>query len=753
MDWHASITTLCSWLTAEMLNASAWRKTWLPLRGAAGAVANKQTPQKFTPISIFPLPGGRDLIQPGGNIERTPSPLQGEGGDGGWLFKQIKKLSLCSFKISTPNTNFPLPGGRGLIQKVVFTLLFLLPVSSLHAHSGHHGDGAQVLAPGYQDLQFIPPAPGSYTLPVLTRAGNGKVIDVNGKALQLDQLLGDKITALSFIYTHCDDINGCPLATFVFSTVQNRVAEADDLRDQVKLISLSFDPGNDTPAVLAAYGKQFIRNGFDWRFLTTRSEQDLAPILSAYNQVIRKDVDENGQAVGSFSHMLRVFLIDKKMQIRNIYSMSFLHPDTVVNDIRTLLLEDADNGELVKTGLNSAGQSLQGAGDNKEGYDTSDYRTHARSLAARSGITADLLKDVRQPPVGLPRVVVPAENEMTPEKVSLGRRLFYDRRLSLNNTISCAMCHVPEQGFTSNELATAVGIEGRTVRRNAPTLYNVAYMRRLFHDARETSLEQQIWGPLLARNEMGNPSVGTVLEKIAGLEDYAREFNDVFHKGPSMETLGMALASYERTLVSGNSQFDRWYYRKEMDVLTPAAMRGFQLFTGRAGCAACHLIDGEYALFTDTKLHNTGIGYRASMEKVPAVRKVLVAPGTYLNIDSNAIEDSSEKKPTDLGLYEITGKPQDRWKYKTPTLRNVALTAPYMHDGSLAGLEDVVRFYNQGGIRNELLDPLIRPLGLSNGEVDDLVAFLQALTGDNIDAVLTDAFAAPVGNITDASTE
>lgn len=291
------------------------------------------------------------------------------------------------------------------------------------------------------------------------------------------------------------------------------------------------------------------------------------------------------------------------------------------------------------------------------------------------------------------------------------------------------------------------------MRRNAPTLYNVAYMQRLFHDARETSLEQQIWGPLLARNEMGNPSVGAVLEKIAGLGEYAQIFREVFHKGPSMETLGMALASYERTLVSGNSPFDRWYYHKNKGALTQAAMRGFKLFTGKAGCAACHHIGREYALFTDDKLHNTGIGYRASMEKVPAVRKVLVAPGSYLNIESAAIEDSPETKPGDLGLYEITGKPQDRWKYKTPTLRNVALTAPYMHDGSLAALKDVVRFYNQGGIRNELLDPLIRPLGLSVGEMDDLETFLRALTGDNIDAVLADAFAAPVGNVSDASSQ
>jgi cytochrome c peroxidase len=644
---------------------------------------------------------------------------------------------------------------HAVLKKVL--LILSLAASAAYAHSDHHSKAEttsqQVLAPGYQDLQFVPPAPGSYSLPVLARAGNGRVVDADGRELPLDQLLGDKITALSFIYTHCDDINGCPLATFVFSTVQNRIAAADELRAAVKLISLSFDPANDTPAVMAAYGNNFIRDGFDWRFLTTRSERELAPILAAYNQFVRQDVDAQGRPVGSFSHLLRVFLIDKQKRIRNIYSMSFLHPDTMVNDIRTLLLEDATGAAPLSNAMQSTDRSIGGAGDVKDGYDSPDYRTHARSLAARTGKPVDLLRYLDQPPPGLPAVTIPDDNTMSAAKVKLGRRLFYDRRLSHNDTISCAMCHVPEQGFTSNELATAVGIEGRTVRRNTPTLYNVAYARRLFHDARETSLEQQIWGPLLARNEMGNPSVGAVLEKIAGLEDYAQQFHEVFQKGLSMETLGMALASYERTLISGNSPFDRWYYRKEEGALTPAALRGLQLFNGKAGCAACHLLGGEYALFTDQKLHNTGIGFPASLEKLPAIRNILIAPGTYINVDSTAIEDSAEAKSGDLGLYEITGNPDDRWKYKTPSLRNVALTAPYMHDGSLATLEQVVGFYNQGGLRNELLDPLIKPLGLSGGEMSDLVEFLRALTGDNINAVLSDAFAAPVGNVTDPSTE
>lgn len=305
------------------------------------------------------------------------------------------------------------------------------------------------------------------------------------------------------------------------------------------------------------------------------------------------------------------------------------------------------------------------------------------------------------------------------------------------------MCHVPEQGFTSNEQATAVGIEGRTVRRNSPTLYNVAYLDRLFHDGREYSLEQQVWGPLLAHNEMGAPSVGYVVRKVQGLPDYAGLFERAFKRGPSMETIGMALASYERVLNSGDSPFDRWRYGgKPLDA---AAQRGFGLFTGKAGCADCHRVGEKSALFTDQALHNTGLGYRAAMtgEGAPEVQ---VAPGLAFKIDPAALASVSEPKPNDLGLYEITQNPQDRWKYRTPSLRNVALTAPYMHDGSLATLEAVVAFYNVGGVPNENLDPKIKPLNLDAQEQADLVAFLKSLTGSNVEALVADAFAAPVGD-------
>ncbi|PVV05904.1 MAG: photosynthetic protein synthase I, partial [gamma proteobacterium symbiont of Ctena orbiculata] len=352
------------------------------------------------------------------------------------------------------------------------------------------------------------------------------------------------------------------------------------------------------------------------------------------------------------------------------------------------------------------------------------------------------------PPLGLSPVPVPISNPLTSEKIALGRKLFYDRRLSLNDTFSCAMCHVPEQGFTSNELAMAVGIEGRSVRRNSPTIYNTAYADLLFHDGREQTLEQQVWGPLLANNEMANPSVGYVLQKIRGIADYDGRFEAAFDgRGVSMETLGMAIASYERALVSGDSSFDRWYYAGDKSALSTSARRGFELFTGKAGCSACHRIGEKHALFSDDQLHNTGLGYRESMGLLPETQPVVVAPGVILQIDRAVIEKVGEPPPTDVGLYEVTQNPSDRWKYKTPSLRNVALTAPYMHNGTFSTLLEVVDFYAMGGVPNELLDPLIRPLGLTDREKQDLVAFLQSLTGSNVDTLVADAFAAPVGDV------
>ena len=213
-----------------------------------------------------------------------------------------------------------------------------------------------------------------------------------------------------------------------------------------------------------------------------------------------------------------------------------------------------------------------------------------------------------------------------------------------------------------------------------------------------------------------------------------------------METIGKALASYERTLLSADSPFDRWYYGKDQQAVSETVKRGYALFTGKAGCAACHRVDDKHALFTDSAMHNTGLGWYNAMEKPAGKTRVQVSPGIYLDVETSIIDSVRGEKPGDVGLYEVTQNPADRWRYRTASLRNIALTAPYMHDGSLDTLRAVVEFYNRGGYPNEVLDPLIRPLNLSETEIDDLVAFLKSLTGDNVRALVSDAFSAPVGD-------
>ena len=332
-------------------------------------------------------------------------------------------------------------------------------------------------------------------------------------------------------------------------------------------------------------------------------------------------------------------------------------------------------------------------------------------LVALASCNQHLPLPVSAVPTGLPALPEPNDNAATAAKVALGRMLFMDRRLSHNNTLSCAMCHVPEQGFTSQELRTAVGVEGRSGRRNAPTLYNVAYVEQLFHDGREFSLENQVWGPLLSSNEMDNPSIGYVIEKIKVLPDYRGRFEAAFEgHGPDMLRLGQALAAYQRSLLSANSRFDRWYFQQEPTALSTEEQAGFALFTGKARCIACHLAGSKAALFTDQGFHNTGIGFANSMG-LSGTHHVQLAPGVFVEVDDTALANF-EARPADTGRYEVTLDPADSWAYRTPGLRNVALTAPYMHDGSLSTLEEVVDFYDHGAIDNPQKDPLLLPLDI-----------------------------------------
>jgi cytochrome c peroxidase len=622
------------------------------------------------------------------------------------------------------------------------------------------------LAPGWTSLTFTPPSASSYTLASFSPAKDGDVINQKEEETTLHDIYDNKVTLLNFMYTTCTDINGCPLATAVFHKIQQKLSKDPAIGNQVNLVSLSFDPKNDTPEIMKLYGAGTERHLVDWQFLTTQNADILDPILDGYQQRIIKEYDSEGNYIGSISHILRVFLIDKDKQVRNIYSVSFLHADLIINDIKTLLDPNTNNGTLIAAADTNSNSKLDAVksetsilskpGDNKDGYYDSNYESASKSLI-RTGKPADLYTIATTKQLGLPKLKLPEGTNLTPEKIELGRKLFFDRRLSHTDTISCAICHVPEMGFAQNELATAVGTEGRSVPRNAPTVVNAAFLSRFFHDARENSLEDQVWGPLLAHNEMANPSPGYILNKIKNIPDYDGLFENAYGGPVNMDSLSRALAAYQYSLLSGNSPFDKWYYNNESSAISKSAKRGFEIFKGKGNCMACHLVNDEYALFTDEKLHNTGIGFKSSMYVEPPRKKVVLAPGIEVDVDTSVYANDSrfknEIKPNDLGLYLITQDPSDRWKIRTPSLRNVELSGPYMHNGQLATLKDVVDFYNDGGVRevgkmkNETLSPLMIPLNLSKEEVDDVVEFLKTLTGSNMDTLVMDAFAAPIGEV------
>ncbi|CAN0458879.1 unnamed protein product, partial [Phaeothamnion confervicola] len=239
-----------------------------------------------------------------------------------------------------------------------------------------------------------------------------------------------------------DDVNGCPLASFVMGQIAKRLHADPRIAPKLRLVSFSFDPARDTPAVLERYAKPFRPQGVDWNFVTSPSLAALAPTLEAYQQSVQ---ESEGHA---YAHILRVFLIDSQQRVRNIYSPAFLHADTLAADVETLLLEQ---GDIAADGSVAA----------------------ALPDAARAAAVDDAH-------LGLPPDMAHAAGNDSAAQIALGERLFFDRRLSLNRTLSCAMCHVPGQGFTVNDLATAVGIEGRTVKRNAPTLLNVGFLNSRF---------------------------------------------------------------------------------------------------------------------------------------------------------------------------------------------------------------------------------------------------------------------------------
>lgn len=197
----------------------------------------------------------------------------------------------------------------------------------------------EILAPGWRSLSYEPPAVGTYQLPPITRASDGAILLENGQESRLFDLMGDRFVLFSFIYTRCSDINGCPLANAVFHKLQAKLQERPDIAQATRLLSMSFDPERDTPEVMREFGQGLGGDGVDWQFLTARDRDTLQPILDDYGQYTMREYDEGGEYTGDFAHMLRVFLIDRKLRVRNIYSIAFLHPDILINDLETLLLE------------------------------------------------------------------------------------------------------------------------------------------------------------------------------------------------------------------------------------------------------------------------------------------------------------------------------------------------------------------------------------------------------------------------------
>lgn len=197
----------------------------------------------------------------------------------------------------------------------------------------------EILAPGWKNLSYEPPAAGSYQLPPITRASDGAVLLEDGQESQLFDLMGDRLVLFSFIYTRCNDINGCPLANAVFHKLQAKLQERPDVAQATRLLSMSFDPERDTPEVMQEFGQGLGGDGVDWQFLTARDRETLEPILDDYGQYTIREYDESGEYTGDFAHMLRVFLIDRELRVRNIYSVAFLHAEILINDLETLLLE------------------------------------------------------------------------------------------------------------------------------------------------------------------------------------------------------------------------------------------------------------------------------------------------------------------------------------------------------------------------------------------------------------------------------
>ena len=333
-------------------------------------------------------------------------------------------------------------------------------------------------------------------------------------------------------------------------------------------------------------------------------------------------------------------------------------------------------------------------------------------------------------PVAMTRAAIPADNQQTPEKISLGQKLFFDRRLSVNGTVSCSTCHDPALAFTDRK-PTSVGVQGRVGQRNAPTVLNALYNKTQFWDGRVNTLEEQAALPIVNSVEMGHPNLDAAVAQIATVEEYQQAFRVVFGRPPNGADLVRAIASYERTLLSFDSPFDH-FIAGDKNAIDESAKRGWELFNNQARCNKCHALTDttrDVTNLIDNDFHNIGV-LIVQHKVVPLARQAeqLIKTGDTPAIDQAAIQTDMSA----LGRFLVTKKEPDIASFKTPNIRNVLVTGPYFHDGSQETLWDVVDHYNKGaGLQDPYLDQDIQPLALTESDIDDLVAFMAALTSPN----------------------
>ena len=339
-------------------------------------------------------------------------------------------------------------------------------------------------------------------------------------------------------------------------------------------------------------------------------------------------------------------------------------------------------------------------------------------------------------PLGLPKVPIPADNPQSPEKIALGDKLFHDARFSIDGTVSCSTCHNDKKAFTDSPLRVSEGHHKLTGTRNAPSVINAAFYTSQFWDGRSISLEDQSQHPMVNPVEMGLPDHEPVLKIVREDPAYVDGFKKAFGKSGrdvTMDDVKKAIASFERTVISGDSPFDKWYFGGDRNAISDQAKRGFDLYVGQGRCVSCHVIEQTQALFTDNRFHNIGVGINRIQNDVPRLAaEFLKAKAAGASVDKTVLADP---KVSELGRFAVTNSFDEIGAFKTTTLRNIAMTAPYMHDGSLKTLKDVVKHYNEGGKSpgdpapvNPYLSGGIRPLDLKDQQIDDLVAFLETLT-------------------------